>query len=79
MPSREKDSMSEHQRPEQRKCPVCGKTPEVRLRPFCSKRCADLDLAHWLRGDYAIPARDDPEGQENVGEESDGEGGSAQT
>ena len=79
MPSREKGSMSEQRRPEQRKCPVCGKTPEVRFRPFCSKRCADLDLAHWLRGDYAIPARDDPEGQENVGEESDGEGGSAQT
>ena len=71
--------MSEQRRPEQRKCPVCGKTPEVRFRPFCSKRCADLDLAHWLRGDYAIPAREDPEGQENAEEESDGEGGSAQT
>ncbi len=22
--------------------------------PFCSKRCADVDLVHWLQGDYAI-------------------------
>ena len=22
--------------------------------PFCSKRCADVDLVHWLKGDYVI-------------------------
>jgi endogenous inhibitor of DNA gyrase (YacG/DUF329 family) len=22
--------------------------------PFCSKRCADIDLVHWLKGDYVI-------------------------
>ena len=38
-----------------RACPICGKPEEPSLRPFCSKRCADLDLARWLRGDYAIP------------------------
>jgi endogenous inhibitor of DNA gyrase (YacG/DUF329 family) len=26
-----------------------------RYRPFCSRRCADVDLAHWLRGSYRIP------------------------
>lgn len=37
-------------------CPTCGK-PRVKLfRPFCSKRCADVDLARWLAGTYAIPA-----------------------
>jgi endogenous inhibitor of DNA gyrase (YacG/DUF329 family) len=27
-----------------------------RFRPFCSKRCADIDLGRWLKGSYAIPA-----------------------
>lgn len=36
-------------------CPICGKPRSERYRPFCSKRCADVDLARWLRGDYAIP------------------------
>ncbi len=37
-------------------CPICGKPEAEAYRPFCSKRCADIDLAHWLRGDYRIPA-----------------------
>jgi len=38
------------------KCPICGKPAENRFRPFCSKRCADVDLQRWLSGGYAIPA-----------------------
>jgi endogenous inhibitor of DNA gyrase (YacG/DUF329 family) len=30
-------------------------------RPFCSRRCADVDLAHWLSGSYAIPTADEPD------------------
>ncbi len=41
-------------------CPMCEKPTEAKFRPFCSKRCADLDLAKWFNGNYAIPA-DDPE------------------
>ena len=37
------------------KCPICDKRSNPVYRPFCSKRCADVDLAHWLRGSYAIP------------------------
>lgn len=37
-------------------CPLCGKPREERYRPFCSRRCADVDLARWLGGRYAIPA-----------------------
>ncbi len=37
-------------------CPICRKETVPQYRPFCSKRCADIDLAHWLRGDYRIPA-----------------------
>ncbi len=51
--------------PDRRKCPLCGKPADTRFRPFCSKRCADLDLAHWLRGDYAIPARAAPDDEED--------------
>lgn len=35
-------------------CPECGDETVHRYRPFCSKRCADLDLSRWLRGAYAI-------------------------
>ena len=37
-------------------CPICGKPKDAKLRPFCSKRCADVDLGRWLNGRYAVPA-----------------------
>jgi endogenous inhibitor of DNA gyrase (YacG/DUF329 family) len=37
-------------------CPVCKKPAEAAYRPFCSKRCADVDLQRWMVGSYAIPA-----------------------
>lgn len=40
-------------------CPICGKPAQPEYRPFCSKRCADVDLQRWLSGRYAIPATDD--------------------
>lgn len=39
-------------------CPICGKPTVQATRPFCSKRCADLDLARWLNGSYAVPSTD---------------------
>jgi len=47
------------------KCPVCGKPTDPDRRPFCSKRCADIDLQRWLSGRYAIPAVDDEDGPAN--------------
>ncbi|MEO1140568.1 MAG: DNA gyrase inhibitor YacG [Pseudomonadota bacterium] len=35
-------------------CPICGEDAVKAYRPFCSDRCANRDLAHWLRGDYAF-------------------------
>ena len=64
--------MSEHS-PSTRPCPICGKPQEQRFRPFCSKRCANLDLAHWLKGDYAVAARETPEGEDEGGREESGE------
>ncbi|MCR8549826.1 DNA gyrase inhibitor YacG [Salipiger sp. P9] len=46
-------------------CPICGKPTEVKYRPFCSKRCADVDLAKWVSGSYAIPSTD-PEDMEEA-------------
>lgn len=37
------------------KCPICGKSGAERFRPFCSKRCADVDLSRWLGGGYSVP------------------------
>jgi endogenous inhibitor of DNA gyrase (YacG/DUF329 family) len=37
-------------------CPICGKPTVDELRPFCSRRCADVDLGRWLTGQYRIPA-----------------------
>jgi endogenous inhibitor of DNA gyrase (YacG/DUF329 family) len=45
----------------QAKCPICNKPTEPEYRPFCSKRCADIDLHKWLSGSYAIPAEEDEE------------------
>jgi endogenous inhibitor of DNA gyrase (YacG/DUF329 family) len=40
-------------------CATCGKPATERYRPFCSKRCADVDLHRWLSGTYAIPVDED--------------------
>jgi uncharacterized protein len=37
------------------RCPVCGKPSVAAARPFCSTRCADVDLGRWLTGQYRIP------------------------
>lgn len=39
-------------------CPICHKDTDPNYRPFCSRRCADVDLGRWLTGAYAIPAED---------------------
>ena len=40
-------------------CPICQKDTVKAFRPFCSKRCADIDLGKWLNEDYAVPAREE--------------------
>ena len=37
-------------------CPVCGQPSARDFKPFCSRRCEDADLLHWLKGGYVIPA-----------------------
>jgi hypothetical protein len=50
--------------PPEPRCAICGKPQDAKFRPFCSKRCADIDLGRWLKGNYVIPGR--------VTDESDG-------
>jgi uncharacterized protein len=45
-------------------CPICGKPADAKLNPFCSARCADVDLNRWFAGSYAIPASEDDETEE---------------
>jgi len=42
-------------------CPICRKPSEEKYQPFCSKRCADIDLHRWLTGGYAVPAEEEDE------------------
>ncbi len=39
-------------------CPICERDTAPEYRPFCSRRCADVDLAKWLNGAYAVPSTD---------------------
>ncbi|MCG4259742.1 DNA gyrase inhibitor YacG [Acetobacter senegalensis] len=45
-------------------CPVCGKPTQQATRPFCSQRCADIDLGRWFTGQYRIPGP--PVDEENM-------------
>jgi len=45
-------------------CPICGKPAEPMFRPFCSKRCAEVDLHRWFSGVYAAPVTEDEEADE---------------
>lgn len=48
-------------RKREKPCPICGKPALDAFEPFCSARCADIDLNRWLSGRYVIPASADPE------------------
>jgi endogenous inhibitor of DNA gyrase (YacG/DUF329 family) len=44
----------------QAKCPVCGKPADAKYQPFCTKRCADIDLGRWLKEGYRVPTDEAP-------------------
>ena len=54
-------------------CPICGKPASLRHKPFCSQRCATIDLARWITGTYRVPSDEAPEDAPQQGEE-DGKG-----
>ncbi|MDE3175643.1 MAG: DNA gyrase inhibitor YacG [Pseudomonadota bacterium] len=54
--------------PPPKPCAICGKPRDPQYAPFCSRRCADIDLGRWLKGSYVIPGapveQDDPADEE---------------
>ena len=54
-------------------CPMCKKPTIEAYKPFCSKRCCDIDLSKWLIGGYVIANNDENESSEveDTGEEHD--------
>lgn len=52
-------------------CPICGRPTDPAARPFCSKRCADIDLQRWLSGRYVVPAVEDEHGPGDTPSEDD--------
>ena len=62
---KEEKSPLEERKEKVSKCPVCGKESVKEYFPFCSKRCADIDLNRWFSGVYAFPSEE--------GDEEDGE------
>lgn len=52
------------------RCPICGRATEADYTPFCSRRCADVDLGRWLTGAHVIPgppAEEDDTPQSTLG------------
>jgi uncharacterized protein len=54
-------------------CPLCGKSVDLAFKPFCSKRCADIDLNRWLSGVYAVPVKEaeDEDGERPTDDDAD--------
>jgi uncharacterized protein len=55
-----------HLRP-RRPCPICKKPSVQKFHPFCSNRCAQIDLNRWFGGNYAIPVKDDAQSEDGDG------------
>jgi endogenous inhibitor of DNA gyrase (YacG/DUF329 family) len=56
--------MAKLSKTDSKSCAICGKPAEERFKPFCSKRCADVDLNRWLSGRYVIPGAEVTEDDE---------------
>ncbi len=54
--------------PPTRHCPICGKPAQPRYRPFCSARCARIDLGRWLKGNYRFESEEAPDESEGEDE-----------
>jgi endogenous inhibitor of DNA gyrase (YacG/DUF329 family) len=43
------------------RCPICGRPRDPAHRPFCSKRCAEIDFGRWLKESYRVETEESPE------------------
>jgi endogenous inhibitor of DNA gyrase (YacG/DUF329 family) len=53
-------------------CPICRRPAEEAFKPFCSRRCRDIDLHRWMAGIYAIPAKPDDDEDDGAPPDADG-------
>jgi uncharacterized protein len=54
------NGMSERaENPTAKPCPICGKPAVREFQPFCTRRCANVDLNRWLKGVYAVPVKEE--------------------
>jgi len=51
-------------------CPICNKPSDEKYKPFCCKRCADIDLNRWFKGSYAVPAVENEDEPDEEGDET---------
>ncbi len=51
-------------------CPMCSRPAAEPYQPFCSKRCANLDLGRWLSEGYRIPSDEEADLEKDL-EEAD--------
>jgi uncharacterized protein len=54
-------TMDDSPLPPVRPCPICGRPATPKHRPFCSARCAQIDLGRWLKGNYRIETDEPPD------------------
>ena len=57
-----------------RRCPICGRASDAHYTPFCSGRCANVDLSRWLNETYRIPARPDVDEEDSASEDEGARG-----
>lgn len=53
--------MNDNEKSKLKPCPICDKPGTEQYVPFCSKRCADVDLGRWMGETYTIPAVEPPD------------------
>ncbi|MCF3945071.1 MULTISPECIES: DNA gyrase inhibitor YacG [Acidiphilium] len=41
-------------------CPICHKPATREHKPFCSRRCREVDLGRWFGEDYRLPTAEIP-------------------
>ncbi len=54
-----------------KRCPICGRPRDSKYDPFCSRRCADVDLHRWLKGTYVIPGAERPSVEGDKGDDEE--------
>ena len=55
-------------------CPICARPAQERYKPFCSARCANVDLSRWLNESYRVPSRPEADEEERPGDAREGDG-----